>query len=260
MTLRLTGVPLAGDVDAPVLLVGPSLGTSATTLWGAAAALLHEHHRVVGWELPGHGHGTPVDEAFSMADLAAGVLALADELSPDRPVDYAGDSVGGCVGLQLALDAPHRLASLAVLCSGAVVGTPESWHERAATVRASGTGAVVAGSAQRWFAPGFLEREPAVGSALLHALQDADAASYARVCETLAAFDVTAHLGEIAVPVLAIAGRLDQPTPPDSLAVVADGVQHGRLEVLEDVAHLAPAEAPVEVARLLTDHAGRHRP
>ena len=80
------------------------------------------------------------------------------------------------------------------------------------------------------------------------------------VCEALAAFDVTDRLDEIDVPVLAVAGRLDQPTPPESLAAVADGVQQGRLEVLEDVAHLAPAEAPVEVARLLTDHAGGHRP
>ena len=36
--------------------------------------------------------------------------------------------------------------------------------------------------------------------------------------------------------------------------VIADGVRDGRLEVLDGVAHLAPAEAPDHVSRMLTDH------
>ena len=262
-TPTITGVDLGGRADAPLMLLGPSLGTSATTLWAAAADQLAADFRVVGWELPGHGHGAPASAPFTMAELARGVLALADELIGDASdttgFHLAGDSVGGAVTLQLALDAPARVLTAAVLCSGARIGSPDAWHERAATVRASGTGAVVSGSAQRWFAPGFLDREPARGSALLHALQVADAESYALVCEALAAFDVTERLPEISAPVLAVAGEHDVPTPPSSLRTIADGVQHGRLVVLDDVAHLAPAEAPHDVARLLIDHAGGER-
>ncbi|MET0820528.1 MAG: alpha/beta hydrolase [Aeromicrobium sp.] len=255
----ITGVALGGRTDAPLMLLGPSLGTSATTLWGGAAEELTADFQVVGWELPGHGHGAPATAPFTMAELAQGVLTLADELGGDSAFHLAGDSVGGAVTLQLALDAPARVITAAVLCSGARIGTPDTWHERAATVRASGTGAVVSGSAQRWFAPGFLDREPARGSALLHALQGTDAESYARVCEVLAGFDVTERLPEISAPVLAVAGEHDVPTPPSSLRTIADGVRHGRLVVLDDVAHLAPAEAPHEVARLLIDHAGGGR-
>jgi 3-oxoadipate enol-lactonase/4-carboxymuconolactone decarboxylase len=251
----ITGIDLGGTTDAPLLLVGPSLGTSATTLWGAAAGELSAHFRVVGWDLPGHGHGPRPSAAFTMAELAQGVLTLADELTGGARFHVAGDSVGGAVTLQLALDAPTRLLTAAVVCSGARIGTPEAWHERAATVRASGTGAVVVGSAQRWFAPGFLDREPARGAALLHAWQDADPESYALVCEALAGFDVTDRLPEIAVPLLAVAGEHDVPTPPSSLSTIVDGVQDGRLVVLDDVAHLAPAEAPHDVSRLLIDHA-----
>ena len=44
------------------------------------------------------------------------------------------------------------------------------------------TAAMVEGSAARWFAPGFLVRDPATGSALLVALQHVDDESYALAC------------------------------------------------------------------------------
>jgi 3-oxoadipate enol-lactonase/4-carboxymuconolactone decarboxylase len=107
------------------------------------------------------------------------------------------------------------------------------------------------GSAQRWFAPGFQQREPKVASALLHALHATDREGYAQTCAALAAFDVRDRLAEIGVPVLAIAGIHDKPTPPATVAEIAAGVRHGRLVVLHDVAHLAPAEDPASVAALI---------
>ena len=250
-------VQLGGAEGLPLLVVGPSLGTSVTALWGAAAALLADDFHVVGWDLPGHGAGAPTSEPFDVADLAAGVVAAVDRtLGPVR-FGYAGDSVGGAVGLQLALDVPGRLIGVAVLCTGARIGTAETYQERAAQVRASGTPSVVEGSAKRWFAPGFLEREPSVGTALLRSLQDADAESYALVAEAVAAFDVRERMGEIRVPLLAVGGAYDEPTPAAVLREqVADG-PGARFVELDGVAHLAPAEAPRTVASLLADHLER---
>ena len=70
-------------------------------------------------------------------------------------------------------------------------------------------------------------------------------------CEALADFDVRSQLGKIAVPVLAVAGAEDFATPADLLREIADGVQRGRLLILDRVAHLAPAEAPHDVAKLI---------
>ncbi len=77
-----------------------------------------------------------------------------------------------------------------------------------------------------------------------------------QVCEALAGFDVRERLAEITAPVLAIAGAHDQVAPVEGMRLVADGVKDGRLVVLDDAAHLAPAEAPQEVARLLLEHFG----
>jgi 3-oxoadipate enol-lactonase/4-carboxymuconolactone decarboxylase len=140
------------------------------------------------------------------------------------------------------------------MATGATIGTPEGWAERAATVRTSGTPAMVSGSAQRWFAPGFVEREPDVVSALLHALSDADSEGYAQVCDALATYDVRDRLGRVTTPVLALAGAEDGVTPTSGLAEVANGVRDGRLVELPGVAHLPPAEAPERVADLLTRH------
>jgi 3-oxoadipate enol-lactonase/4-carboxymuconolactone decarboxylase len=62
------------------------------------------------------------------------------------------------------------------------------------------------------------------------------------------------RLAEIKAPVLAVAGSDDQPTPVPGLRAIAEGVQRGRLVVLDHVAHLAPIEAPAEVAQLVVEH------
>ncbi len=257
--MTVTLVRLGGRPEQPLLVLGPSLGTSATTLWTAAAQRLAQDFQIVGWDLPGHGTNTlapPPD--LTMADLARGVLDAVDAMAGDLQLPtfhYAGDSVGGAVGLQLLLDAPQRVASATLLCTGAQIGSAEAWEERIGTVRASGTAALVTASAERWFGPGFLDRAPDLGSALLRVLADTHDEGYAAVCGALARFDVRHRLGRITTPVLAVAGSDDVATPPDTLREIADGVPDGHLVVLDGVAHLAPVEAPDEVARLIREHA-----
>ena len=263
---RINGVQLSDPSAGPLLLLGNSIGTSGTALWSASAAFLGERFHVVAWDLPGHGRPStssgntePIAAGFTMTELAAGVLAFADRVliergEPGGRLYYAGDSLGGVVGLQALLDAPDRIVAAVLLCTGAKIGDAEGWRERAARVRASGITAVVNQSVERWFAPGFLAREPQVGSRLLDSLRAADAEAYALACEALADFDVRSRLGEIAVPVLAVAGAEDFATQVDLLAEIANGVQRGTLQILDGVAHLAPAEAPQEVAKLIITH------
>ncbi len=237
------------------LVLGPSLGTSADACWGPTAALLRDELDVVAWELPGHGlpgghpGGTepgPVLDDLTIDDLARRVL---DEV--DGPFVYAGDSVGGQVGLQLLLDAPDRVLGAVLCCTGARIADESVWQDRIAQVRAGGTASLVSASAERWFAPGFVAREPERCSELLHSLREVSDAGYIAVCEALAVFDVRTRLPEIAAPVVAVAGAHDPVCPPGLLREIADGVQQGRLVVLDDVAHQAPAEAPEEVAMII---------
>jgi 3-oxoadipate enol-lactonase len=240
--------------DHPLVVAGPSLGTSSI-LWNRVASLLGNDYDVVAWDLPGHGVSPAATETFGVADLADAVVELVDSIAPGENFHYAGVSLGGAVGLQLGIKHGERLKSLSVQNSGAKIGTPEGWLERAETVRTQGTPVMIQGSAQRWFAPGFMDREPDFSSRLLHALRDADRFSYAFCCEALAAFDVRQELGSITVPTQVIAGALDAVSTPAMAEEVAAGITAGggtaTAVTIEGISHLAPAEAPAHVADLM---------
>ena len=269
LTASVLAAPAAPAADARVLVVLPSLGTSAAALWQQAATELSElspETTVIGIDLPGHGRSAPIAvpadaEAaprITISDLAEAVLATLDRVLPDvaepgTPVDLAGDSIGGATALQLALDHGDRFGRIAVFCTGAKIGEASAWEERAQTVATSGTPTQVIGSAQRWFGEGFMDREPEAAAAPLPSLPDADRSPYASPGYALADFDVRARLPEITRPLLAVAGSQDQPTPATKLAEIANEVPGALLEVIDGAAHLVPAEAPVVTAGLLAD-------
>lgn len=239
---------MTGPDIRPVIL-GPSLGTSSR-VWQAAEALLEREHRVVAVDFPGHGRAAAQRTALSVRDLAEGVIAAADEAGIDR-FHYAGISLGGAVGLALALAHSDRLYSLSVICSAGRIGDPGAWRDRAAQVRTQGTPVLVDSSARRWFAPGFIASDTASASALLHDLSDADDESYARLCEALADFDVRDDLPAISIPVMVLAGEHDAVVSPDDARSTADLIPGATFDIVRRAGHLAPAERPAEVAATL---------
>ncbi|MCC5475402.1 bifunctional 3-oxoadipate enol-lactonase/4-carboxymuconolactone decarboxylase PcaDC [Streptomyces barringtoniae] len=248
MTGKLLNHLAEGPASAPPLLLGPSLGTSYA-LWDAVAPELSAAHRVVRWDLPGHGGSAPelIGPGATVGDLAALVLALADALGIDR-FAYAGVSLGGAVGLHLAVHHPDRLTSVAVLCSSAHFGDGTAWRERARRVRHEGIQWLVESADARWFTPGFSVPK------LLQDHREADPEAYAACCDALAAFDLRDRLGEISVPTLLVAGRQDPATPPAHLREIADAVPGSTLVELPGASHLAPAQVPHAVLTVLRTH------
>ncbi|MDQ0948145.1 3-oxoadipate enol-lactonase/4-carboxymuconolactone decarboxylase [Streptomyces phaeochromogenes] len=237
-----------GPVTAPPLLLGPSLGTS-TALWDKVAPELSVTHRVVRWNLPGHGDSPAglIGPGATVADLAALVLALADSLGLDR-FSYAGVSLGGAVGLHLAVHHPERVERLAVICSSAHFNGSKPWEERAALVRAEGLAGLAEGADARWFTPGYTVPE------LVEDHRTADPEAYAACCDALAAFDIRERLPEIGAPTLLVAGREDPATPPAHLREIADSVPGAALVEIPGASHLAPAQCPEAVLTALRAH------
>lgn len=244
----------------PVIVVGPSLGTSVTALWEPALSGLAEHFTVIGWDLPGHGSSAPSAAPFTIEQLADAVEALiaaqtAQAGTPDdQPIYCAGVSLSGAVSLELSRRAESRFHAHAVICSAAKIGQPQGWTERADLVATAGTPTMVEGSAQRWFAPGFIDKHPDIATALLDSLQHADQHSYAHACRALSEFDLRDQLGTITRPVLAVAGEQDAVCPPAEAHFIAEHAPNAHAQVLSDVAHLAPAEDPERTVRLLKEH------
>ncbi|MDH2443185.1 alpha/beta fold hydrolase [Amnibacterium sp. CER49] len=249
--LRAVVDPTTADAPGvPLLVLGPGLGTTSDT-WAAVAARLMGAFRVLRIDLPGHGSSHAATAPFTVADLAGAVLDLVDSLGGGR-FTYAGVSLGGAIGLELACGAgADRLDGLVVLCSNARIGEPDGWTARAAQVRTQGTASMVAGSAERWFAPGFLAREPDAGGRALNQLLDVDDESYARCCEALAAFDRSPDVGGIAVPTVVAPGDSDPVVTVEAARALAAAIPGAELVVLPDTGHQAQLERPAEVADLI---------
>ncbi|MFJ9467769.1 bifunctional 3-oxoadipate enol-lactonase/4-carboxymuconolactone decarboxylase PcaDC [Streptomyces caniferus] len=244
---RADGTP--GD---PVLFLGPSLGTSLA-VWDAQLDDLATQFRVIRWDLPGHG-GSPAEllrPGGSVADLADLVLALADHLGVER-FACAGVSLGGAVGTHLAVHHPERVTALGLVCSSARFGEPTAWRERAALVRARGTGPLADAAPERWFTPAFARS--ATATALVAGLRDTDPAGYAACCDALAGYDLRSELPRITAPTLVIAGRDDPATPPAHARELADGITGSTLLELAAASHLALVEQPHAVLTALRNH------
>ncbi|MES4901799.1 MULTISPECIES: 4-carboxymuconolactone decarboxylase [unclassified Streptomyces] len=246
---------LDGPATAPPLILGPSVGTSLA-VWEPQLPALARTHRVLRWDLPGHGRSPaqllPSDGSATVGDLAALVLRLADAQGWER-FAYAGISIGGAVGLHLAAHHPERVASLAVICSSARFGEPAAWRERAALVRAEGTEAMVASRPGTWFSHRFAASPRAV--ALLEDLRACDRAGYAACCDALAAYDLRPALPSVeGVPTLVVAGRDDPATPPAHAREIADAVPGASLLEVAGAAHLAGVERPEPVTAALLAH------
>jgi len=236
-----------GPYDAPVLVLGPSLGTDLH-LFDAQVAAFVDRFRIVRYDLPGHGGSAAPDGPRTMADLADAVVALLDRLGIER-AHHVGVSIGGAIALQLALDHPGRATGLTVIASAARFADPDSWPQRAATVRKEGTEAMLGSRPGTWFVHSFAGTDEA--ERLLGMLRATGDEGYAACCEAIAGFDVRGRLPGIGVPVLAVAGAEDPATPPEMVRVIADGVRDGRFEIVDGAAHLLNVEKPEQFNALL---------
>ncbi len=241
-----------GLEDAPVLVMGSSLGTSMD-MWDSQLALA-ERLRIVRLDHRGHGRSPVPPGPYEIADLGRDVLELMDSLEIER-ASYCGLSIGGMVGMWLGANAPERIERLALICTSAHLPPAEGWAERAAKVRAAGTVGVVADAVvARWLTPAYAEEHPELVAELRAMLVATDPAGYAECCGAIERMDLRDDLGRIAAPTLVISGAGDQATPPEHQRLIAASIPGARLETVEPAAHLAAVERPARVNELIADH------
>ncbi|MER6787338.1 4-carboxymuconolactone decarboxylase [Streptomyces sp. NPDC000658] len=240
-----------GPEEAPVLILGPSLGTT-WHMWDRQVPELAQQWRVFRFDLPGHG-GAPAYPAGSVADLAARLLATLDGLGVQR-FGYAGCAFGGAVGVELALRHPERVASLALIAASPRFGTADEFRQRGVIVRTNGLDPIARTSPDRWFTSGFAAAQPAITEWAVQMVRTTDPGCYIAACEALAAFDVRAEIGLVGAPTLVLVGSDDQVTGPAEARTLVAGIPDARLAVVPGASHLVPVEQPAAVTDLLVRH------
>jgi 3-oxoadipate enol-lactonase len=241
-----------GPRDAPVVVLSNSLG-STPAMWDGQVRALSRHLRVVRYDHRGHGDSPVPPGPYELADLGADVLALLDRLGLER-VHWCGLSLGGMVGMWLAINAPERIDRLVLCCSSARLGPPEMWAERAATVREHGVEAIADAGIGRWLTPEFIEHRPEATAQVRAMLAATPAEGYAACCGAIERMDLLPDLGAIRAPTLVIAAADDPATPPEHGEAIAERVPGARLVIVDGARHLATVEQPRAMTDLIAGH------
>ncbi len=221
-------------------------------MWEPQISGLGDRFRCLLVDHPGHGKSPTAPGPYTIAGLADGVVAALDRVEVER-AHIVGLSIGGMLGMALAIDHSDRVDRLALLCTSAQLGPPSMWEERAATVRAGGTAVIAETIVGRWLSPSYRDTHPDEFAELVAMVSSVDRDGYAWCCEAIAAMDLRADLPGVAAPTLVVAGALDPATPVEHGELVASLVPGSRIEILE-AAHLASWERAAEVNALLDDH------
>jgi 3-oxoadipate enol-lactonase len=249
---------LDGPGGAPVVVLSSSLGTTQE-LWSRQLPELVERFRVLTYDHPGHGASALPEQPCTVEALADGLLELLDALGLER-VSLCGVSLGGMVGMALALEAPERVDRLVLSCTSAYLGPPEGWAERARIVRAEGVESIADTVVGRWFTPELAREEPETVARFRAILAATPPEGYARCCEAVGAWDARERISAIAAPVLVVAGKDDAATPVESAELIASRIPGARLHVLERAAHLANVERAEAFTSAVLEHLGQEVP
>jgi 3-oxoadipate enol-lactonase len=241
---------LDGADDAPVLVLSGGLGTT-TAMWDAQIPAFAPSYRVLRIDQPGHGRSPVSDGRIAVDDIGRALVELLDELGIAQAA-FCGLSLGGMVGQWLGANAPERVERLVLACTGASLGTPETFAERAELVRQQGVEVVLDGARERWFTPAF--RDSAAARRILDELRDTPAEGYAACCEAVGAFDFRADLHRIVPPTLVLFGEEDPVTPPPVVEELEAGIPHVRSVGIVGAAHLANVEQPEAFAAAVLSH------
>jgi 2-hydroxy-6-oxonona-2,4-dienedioate hydrolase len=117
----------ADGVRTRVLELGPTDGEALVFLHGIGGHLeafafnvgaLAAEHRVMAFDLPGHGYSSgPQDRSYEIAGYASHLLALLEALDVPRAT-LCGLSLGGWISARFAVDQPHRVERLLLIAPG----------------------------------------------------------------------------------------------------------------------------------------------
>ncbi|MDQ3717369.1 MAG: 3-oxoadipate enol-lactonase [Actinomycetota bacterium] len=243
---------ITGEPGTPPVLLLNSLG-STLAMWERQVPALAERFLVLRCDMRGHGESPVPQGPYAIDDLVDDAVALLDNLDIQR-AHVAGLSLGGMIAMRLAARDPGRVERLALLCTSAQLGPPETWAERAATVRAEGAGAVADTVVSRWLTETRRSSDPHTAEYLREMVASTPSDGYAACCDAIREADLRADLATITAPTLVISGTDDPSTPPVHLQAIAAGIPGARLLEFADCAHMATIDQADAVTAALVEH------
>ena len=208
------------------------------TMWDAVRSRIDR--RSVAYDTRGHGGSDVAERPLTVSDLAQDALAVLDAAGIERAV-VCGLSLGGLTAMQLAADAPERVAGLVLANTATSFPPPNLWQDRAAKAAEGGWADLVQPTLERWLGADWRIANPHETARVRSMLDAMPPQGYADACAALETGDTTAALRGWDGPVQIIAGRNDMSVPLDRANEMKALAPQADLVVL-DTAHVAAIE------------------
>lgn len=240
-----------GQADAPVLILSPGLGGSATC-WRPNIAALAEHFRVIAYDHRGIGRSAREPPGpTSVADMAQDVIGLMDALN----VNYAhfmGHALGGLIGLELAMRVPERVNRLVIVNGWGQLDpyTARCLDVRLALLRGSGPEAYLQAQPIFFYPPAWtsVNHQRLEAEAIEELVQFPGRATVEKRITALRQWHPGPALANIEIPVLVYATADDAHVPNHASRSLCDLLPQGRRMVQASGGHACNITEPAQFA------------
>ncbi|HEU4683428.1 MAG TPA: alpha/beta hydrolase [Nitrospira sp.] len=205
-----------------------------------------------------HGHGASgYQDGMTLEQMTEDLYLMLRKMRFETIV-WFGCSIGGMMGMRLALAHPEVLDALILLSTNARLDPPEV---KEATLHLwklfrDGHREDIADAAMTFFFSSrtYQERPDLVAQyrAELVGMRQA----HGMFAAALAAFDrsdIGNDIGRIKTRTLVMTGREDPAATPAHAEFMATHIPHAQWKIIEDTSHLAGIEKPLEIARVVRD-------
>lgn len=248
----------AGEGGPPVLLLHGGQIDAAHVVWGEAIEPLAENHRVFVPDLLGYGYSDAPDVDYTTERHVATIEGFMGAVDLDR-ARVAGVSMGGGIGIGLALRSPERVSRLAAVASHGLgrelpngkltylLSRQGATNRLSVALLARSRAVTRAGLAALAADPASIDDELVEQVQELARLPNAGRGyrSWRRNEVGLRGFrtDYTDRLEELDAPTLFVHGSEDEVFPAE-WSERAAGIADGESLILENCGHLVPRERP----------------
>ena len=233
---------LSGKKGAQVVVLSHSL-SSSLLMWNPQMDALNPYFQVLRYDIRGHGGSDAPPGAYTLELLAEDVVKLLDALGIDR-VHFVGLSLGGMIGQRLAVNASHRLKSL-TLCDTAAIVPAEAqplWQERMDKAWKEGMKALSDQTMERWFTPSFLKQNFKILAPIREQLLATPVSGYIGCAEAIRRLNYLGQLSKIKMPTLIMVGEDDPGTPVSASEAMQKRISNSELVILPSARHLSNVE------------------
>ena len=243
-------VRIFGLGEPVVLLHGVGLDQ---TIWEHQVRALEDRHRVITYDLLGHGRSADAQDDAKLDDWVQQLERLLRELKLER-ISLVGFSFGGMIARRFAAKHAGMIDRL-VLVSTVFDRSEEEQAEvlaRLEMARREGPQAIIQAAISRWFSPDFIVKNPDAIADFMRILKNNRQESFLSAYACFAKTRFGALEGFVR-PTLVMTGELDTGSTPAMAQKLAATIPGARTSIVPQGRHMMPVELAIEVNSILVD-------